>query len=311
MSIINHYNSPTVINWNLDENGKQVSLPIVNETKQVVDGKIPLEGLPDEQFRVQINGYVEIDIREKIDAPNKFKCDYTHGVLYFDQSKSGANINVNKYYSRGQFYVPISRVWTKLGSSGEVLETMESWMSNLNDAVGNETNRISNEVARVASELDRALKESDRVRSENNRIIFHDMMKQKLANGEFKGSKGDKGESGTSLSYKWNGTQLGIKSGTLGEYEYSQLKGERGFQGVQGVQGIKGDRGAQGVRGIQGIQGVKGDKGDKGDSGVSVHVDSNYYFSILNGDLILHYSDDAATAPNFSINSSGELIYIA
>ena len=310
MSIVN-YHDPTVINWNLDDDGQQVSLPIQNETKQVVDGKIPLEGLPDEQYRIQINGYVEINIRDKIDTPNKFKCDYTHGILYFSQDKNGTSINVNKYYSRGQFYISLNRVWTKLGSSGEVLETMENWMSDLNGAVGNESERVSNEVTRVASEIDRVLKENDRVRSENNRIIFHDTMKQKLANGDFKGSKGDKGESGTSLNYNWNGTQLGIKSGTSGAYEYSQLKGERGFQGVQGVQGIKGDSGAQGVRGIQGIQGVKGDQGDKGDSGISVHVDSNYYFSILNGDLILHYSDDATTAPNFSINSSGELIYIA
>ncbi len=309
MSIVN-YHDPTVINWNLDDDGQQVSLPIQNEIKQVVDGKIPLEGLPDEQYRIQINGYVEINIRDEIDAPDKFKCDYTHGVLYFHQSKNGAEININKYYSRGQFYIPINRVWTKLGSSGEVLETMENWLLTLNSAVGNESERMSNEAVRVASEIDRILKESDRVRGENNRIAFHDMIRQKLANGDFKGVKGEKGDAGTSLDFRWNGTQLGIKTGSS-EYIYSQLKGEQGIQGVQGEQGVQGIKGDKGDKGSQGVQGIKGDKGDKGDSGVSVNVDGNYYFSVEDGDLILHYSDDATAVPNFSINGSGELIYNA
>lgn len=138
MSIINYYNSPTVINWNLDQNGQQVSLPIQNETKQVVEGKIPLEGLPDEQYRVAINGYVEIGIKDRIDSPNKFKCDYTHGVLYFDQSKNGESINITKYYSRGGFYIPAQRVYTKINNFGEVVETLDNVVddiANLSDQI--------------------------------------------------------------------------------------------------------------------------------------------------------------------------------
>lgn len=137
LSIIN-FHDPTVINLNLDDNGKPVSLPMQNESKQVVDGKIPLEGLPDEQYRIQITGYVEIDIRDKIDSPNKFKCDYTHGVLYFDQSKNGMAINIDKYYSRGQFYIPGNRVWLRLNSLGEVTETLDD----LTDTIGNLEDRI-------------------------------------------------------------------------------------------------------------------------------------------------------------------------
>lgn len=134
MSMIN-YHDPTVIQMNLDDNGKEVSLPMVNEAKQVVDGKIPLEGLPDEQYRIQITGYVEINIKDKIDAPNKFKCDYTHGILYFDQSKNGASINIDKYYSRGQFYISASRVWTKLDNLGNVSETLTDVENSLRTAV--------------------------------------------------------------------------------------------------------------------------------------------------------------------------------
>lgn len=139
MSIINYYNSPTVINWNLDDDGKKISTPISNESKQVVDGKIPLEGLPDEQYRIKITGYVEIDIKDKIDSTDKFKCDYTHGVLYFDQSIEGEAVNIDKYYSRGQFFIPASRVWSKLSVEGKVIQTiggafeqMDSQLSDIN-----------------------------------------------------------------------------------------------------------------------------------------------------------------------------------
>ena len=125
MSIINYYNNPLVVNWNLDEFGKPVSLLIQNETKQVVDGKIPLEGIPDEQYRIQITGYVEINIKDKIDAPNKFKCDYTHGVLYLDKSLNGTSVNIDRYYSRGMYFYPSSRVYLSLDVNGNVIQTLD------------------------------------------------------------------------------------------------------------------------------------------------------------------------------------------
>ena len=80
-----------------------------------------------------INGYVEIDIRDKIDSSEKFKCDYTHGILYFDQSLNGMSININKYYSRGQFYLPASRIWTKIDDFDNVTETLDDTVGKLAD----------------------------------------------------------------------------------------------------------------------------------------------------------------------------------
>ncbi len=125
MSMIDYFHSPTIINWNLDNQGNPVSVTIENETKQVVNGKIPLDGIPDEQYRVFIDNMFEIDIRDKIDSPEKFKCDYTHGVLYFSQELNGQSININKYYSKGHFFIPASRVWVKLSVDGEVIQTMD------------------------------------------------------------------------------------------------------------------------------------------------------------------------------------------
>lgn len=56
-------------------------------------------------------------------------------------------------------------------------------------------------------------------------------------------------------------------------------------------------------------KGDKGDKGDPGQDGVVIDIGNDQFaFEIdANGDLILYYN--AAAAPNFSINSSGDLIY--
>ena len=71
--MIDYFHSPTIINWNLDNQGNPVSVTIENETKQVVNGKIPLDGIPDEQYRVFIDNMFEIDIRDKIDSPEEIQ----------------------------------------------------------------------------------------------------------------------------------------------------------------------------------------------------------------------------------------------
>ena len=46
-----------------------------------------------------------------------------------------------------------------------------------------------------------------------------------------------KGDTGTSLDFTWNGTQLGIKKDTESTYTYKELKGEQGVQGLRGERG--------------------------------------------------------------------------
>ncbi len=74
-----------------------------------------------------------------------------------------------------------------------------------------------------------------------------------------------------------------------------------------------GATGAQGERGPQGPQGVQGPKGDTG-TAVAVPTEGMYYFSVDNnsesqtfGHLFLTYTGE--TAPNFSINNEGHLIW--
>lgn len=74
-----------------------------------------------------------------------------------------------------------------------------------------------------------------------------------------------------------------------------------------------GATGAQGERGPAGPQGVQGPRGDTG-TAVAVPTEGMYYFSVDNnsesqtfGHLFLTYTGD--TAPNFSINNEGHLIW--
>ncbi len=95
-------------------------------------------------------------------------------------------------------------------------------------------------------------------------------LETKLANGEFKGAKGDTGAQGIQ----------GVKGdkGDTGPQGIQGVKGDKGDTGPQGAQGVKGEKGDTGPQGVQGpkgekgdtgLQGVQGAKGDKGDPGTT------------------------------------------
>lgn len=121
-----NYNDQTITRWEVDEFGNKVSVEILNETKQIIGNKIVLEGMPDEFYRVQINGFTEIDLNQSIVATNQFKVDYRKtGVVYFHPDLDGQTVTINKYFSRGLIYFPASRIWTKI-DLGDVTETLDT-----------------------------------------------------------------------------------------------------------------------------------------------------------------------------------------
>ena len=72
-------------------------------------------------------------------------------------------------------------------------------------------------------------------------------------------------------------------------------KGDDGYTPIKGVDYFDGDKGDKGDTGEQGIQGPKGDSG-------------MFAFEVIDGDLILMYPDEDV-APNFQIDTNGNLIY--
>ena len=75
---------------------------------------------------------------------------------------------------------------------------------------------------------------------------------------DLKGEKGEEGQPGKNLEFHWNGTQLGIRVEGQSTYQYVNLKGDKGDKGDQGIQGERGLQGIQGERGLQGEQGLPG-----------------------------------------------------
>lgn len=139
MSIIN-YNNPIITDWNVDEFGKKVSVEILNETHQVVQNKIVLNQLPDEQARVFINEtFVEINIKDNITQVNQFKVDYSKsGVVYLHETLDGQFITIQRYKGRGVTMYPSSRVWVKLDINGNVIQTMDGAF----DVLANQSNDV-------------------------------------------------------------------------------------------------------------------------------------------------------------------------
>ena len=76
-----------------------------------------------------------------------------------------------------------------------------------------------------------------------------------------KGQPGEKGDTGKNIEYTWNGTSLGVRIEGESEYQYVNLKGDKGDTGAKGDQGDKGDTGEKGDTG-NGIASVTLKSGD-------------------------------------------------
>ena len=129
MSIIN-YKDPIIVSWNVDNEGKEVSVSVPNEPIRIIQGKAALNGIPDEQYRVIIDNYVEVNIRDRLLESNQYKVDYTHAFIFFHESVGDIALYAS-YYSRGIWRIPASKVWTKLSVNGEVIETMDGAFATL------------------------------------------------------------------------------------------------------------------------------------------------------------------------------------
>jgi hypothetical protein len=83
-----------------------------------------------------------------------------------------------------------------------------------------------------------------------------------------KARSGNKGDTGSSLAFNWDGTKLGVKvEGSSDPYSYTELIGATGPQGPQGVAGVNGRDGVDGKDGKDGKDGTNGIDGTDGQDG--------------------------------------------
>lgn len=120
-----NFDMPSIITKrNVDSEQNPISVKIL-ETKQVMDNHycVVLNQLPDENFRLLIEGFTEVFDIEKLDKKT-YKVDYAQGVVYFHPRAVGKVI-VIEYYGIGYELLSASRIFTKVDRYGNILETLE------------------------------------------------------------------------------------------------------------------------------------------------------------------------------------------
>ena len=141
------------------------SVRIESESLVVAEGKSFLTEVPDEFYRVNINGYVEIRINQAIKNTNEFKVKYETGEIFFHSSKEAESIIVDNYYGKGVIMYPASRIYTDI-SGGLVNETLNNVVNDSKSDIelfeqceqireASENIRISNEIERKNQEVAR------------------------------------------------------------------------------------------------------------------------------------------------------------
>lgn len=108
---------------NTDSESNPISVSLI-ETRQIFDGAfIVLKQVPDELYRVNVQGYTEVFDVERLKV-HEFKVDYSQGIVYFHPKATGKTVVV-EYYGVGYELISASRIFTKYDKYGNVIETLE------------------------------------------------------------------------------------------------------------------------------------------------------------------------------------------
>lgn len=166
---------------NTDSESNPISVSLI-ETRQISDGAfIVLKQVPDELYRVNVQGYTEVFDVERLKV-HEFKVDYEQGIVYFHPKAIGKTIVV-EYYGRGYELISASRIFTKYDKFGNVIETLEDVIDSVYK-IKPTLDRISKSeelIDQIHSDLDKAeiimpqlnelVTESERVKEELDEVI--------------------------------------------------------------------------------------------------------------------------------------------
>jgi|GEM_PF-2027150 len=129
--MFNTFRDPVYWDWYRDANGNKTSVLRTNESHVVVNNYIVLMEIPDEYYKVQIEGMSEIPWDKPITNPNQFKVFYTIGWIEFHPSMEGKNVLIKQYYSKGICYIPASRIYVELDNNGNITETIQKYVDSI------------------------------------------------------------------------------------------------------------------------------------------------------------------------------------
>lgn len=137
MSLNLGLNDSLKIQLNYDNDGNVISKEMQPEQHTVINNKITLIQIPDEFYRVVINGLTELTDYETNLAVNNFRVDYNVGIVTLHPSKEAQVITVNKYYGRGIILTPATRIYTETNEAGSVIATVQDLIDDGKQAIEN------------------------------------------------------------------------------------------------------------------------------------------------------------------------------
>lgn len=118
-----NYTDPIINNYRRNEKGIKQSKRIDSEVHKIVNSKVALSEIPDEEQVLKIEGYDETKVKETVLGDKQFRVDYTNGFIYFSPSQDGATVDVS-YFGLGVTYFPASRVWLEVDGENNVEKTL-------------------------------------------------------------------------------------------------------------------------------------------------------------------------------------------
>lgn len=128
-----NYTDPIINNYRRNEKGVKQSKRIDSEVHKIVNSKVALSEIPDEEQVLKIEGYDETKVKETVLGDKQFRVDYTNGFIYFSPSQDGATVDVS-YFGLGVTYFPASRVWLEVDGENNVEKTLADVQGDIAEA---------------------------------------------------------------------------------------------------------------------------------------------------------------------------------
>lgn len=274
------------VNFDYDPTAQQLIITLDDGSKKYVDLSALIT-----QFE-----FVDSDIIYwTVANDGKVKADIKNGSIPADKLQPNylADITVQAENANASATAAAKSATEAAGSETAAAQSAENARVSAEQAEVSADNASASATAAAGSETAAAKSaESAQTTSKHAEDLVDDVT-DKIASGYFTGPEGAQGP-----------------KGDKGDTGATGAQGPIGATGATGPQGEPGERGPQGLQGPKGDKGDKGDKGNPGDSGVTIPINGLYTLSgDSDGNLWCYYTD-GTTAPQFEVDSNGNIYYI-
>ncbi|ARF70785.1 hypothetical protein B7C51_25275 (plasmid) [Paenibacillus larvae subsp. pulvifaciens] len=138
------YNDPVRIEWRTGQVGDEYVKII--DTYKIVNNRIVLSEIPDEEYRVMIENFYETSDLE-LPKENTYSVNYRNGIISFHPSQEGKTVNA-EYMGRGIILYPANRIYVH-NRTTDVERNLQNIVDNSQRAINimDEFNEFANNIS--------------------------------------------------------------------------------------------------------------------------------------------------------------------